>query len=607
MNIKHNTNDELFYKWNFGTINIRTGDEKSEGARIYMVAKQVAEAKLLVCSLQEVRYRNNGKQIINLDTGESFMFYWSGPKKRRDNGVGIMIRQCKEVSFDDPDVVDARMIAMNIKVNGYAIRLVNAYAPTNCDSSESSKDTFYRLLRKSTKKQFKQQKLIVNGDLNATTELSTKQCYYNGKCLIEDSLCNDNGQRLKHFCQEKLLCMSQSFYDHPIENRYTWYSGNGITKKVLDYILVEAYTQQYMEKCEVTNIDFESDHRLLLAEMKTPTTKKARWQGKKAKKKEPRVNPKDLDNAETKRKYIQIVNSELSKTQELDGTDGIGSNLVQCLATAAKESIKVTKKQCTNNELWKNDALMNKLLVERKPLTRNSFDYKRITKEIKTRVNQLRNEKLANEATKINEYATQKEVEQLYKSFKDENSSFKAPSTTKRCEPHKLKEFFRKHFQSAGAGAEPIELDQLPDTIKKLQEIPTLNMRSGPPDKEELLKVIRKIKNSNSASDTPITFIKHALNSNEFTSELLRLYETAWVTKAIPKEWGHSKLITIWKGPGKGKQEDPSTYRGLQVGSSFCKIMVSVIIGRLRDWYDKQLLDNSRVLDLLEEQLMAST
>ena len=90
-----------------------------------------------------------------------------------------------------------------------------------------------------------------------------------------------------------------------------------------------------------------------------------------------------------------------------------------------------------------------------------------ITKEIKTRVNQLRNEKLANEATKINEYATQKEVEQLYKSFKDENSSFKAPSTTKRCEPHKLKEFFRKHFQSAGAGAEPIELDQLPDTIKK--------------------------------------------------------------------------------------------------------------------------------------------
>ena len=124
--INNSVNNALFYKWNIGTINIRTGDEKSEGARIYMIAKQVAEAKLLVCSLQEVRYRNNGKQVINLDTGESFLFFWSGPKKRRDAGVGIMIRQCKEVTFDDPDVLDTRVIALNIKIKGYAIRLVNA-------------------------------------------------------------------------------------------------------------------------------------------------------------------------------------------------------------------------------------------------------------------------------------------------------------------------------------------------------------------------------------------------------------------------------------------------------------------------------------------------
>ena len=313
-----------------------------------MIAKQVAEAKLLVCSLQEVRYRNNGKQVINLDTGESFLFFWSGPKKRRDAGVGVMIRQCKEVTFDDPDVLDTRVIALNIKIKGYAIRLVNAYGPTNCDSSETSKDNFYRLLRKSTTKQFKQQKLIVNGDLNATTELSTKQCYFDGKCLVEDSLCNDNGQRLKQFCQEKLLCMSQTYFDHPIESRYTWYSGNGITKKVLDYILVEPFTQQYMKKCEVSTINFESDHRLLMAEMKTPTTKKARQQRITVKKKEPRFDPKDLDNAEVKRKYLQVVSSELSKEHSF-GTNEIGSNPVNCFAKAAKESLKVAKKSCSTN------------------------------------------------------------------------------------------------------------------------------------------------------------------------------------------------------------------------------------------------------------------
>ena len=187
---------------------------------------------------------------------------------------------------------------------------MNAYAPTNCDSSETSKITFYRLLKKSTEKQFKQQKLIVNGDFNATTGLATKQCYFDGKCLVEDSICNENGQRLKQFCQEKLLCMSQSFFDHPIENRYTWYSGDGNTRKVLDYILVEPYTQQYMQKCEVVTTDFESDHRLLIAEMKTPTTKKARQKIMKVQKKETRFDPKDLENTETRSKFIQAVTNE---------------------------------------------------------------------------------------------------------------------------------------------------------------------------------------------------------------------------------------------------------------------------------------------------------
>ena len=378
-----------------------------------MVAKQVAEANLLICSLQEVRYRNNGKKVINLDTGESFIFYWSGPKKRRDAGVGIMIRQCKEVSFDDPDVMDVRMMAMNAKIKGYAIRLVNAYAPTNCDGSEVSKDNFYRMLRKATKKQYHQQKLVVNGDFNATTGLSTKQCYFDGKRLVEDTLCNDNGQRLKKFCREKLLCMSQSFFNHPIESRYTWYSGDKITKKVIDYILVEPFTQQYMERCEVTKTDFESDHRLLVAAMKTPTTKKARRQRLNAPKKEPKPDPKDLENAEVKNKYIQAVTSELAKTNGLNQTDEIGSNLVKCLETAAKESLRVVKKSNTNKELWKNDALMNSLIAERKLLTQNSGDYKRITKEIKARANQLRNEKLAKEAMEINDYASQIEVEHL--------------------------------------------------------------------------------------------------------------------------------------------------------------------------------------------------
>ena len=129
--------NKLFYPWNFGTINIRTGNEKSEGYRLYMITKEVARAKLQFCSLQEVRYRNNGRKVISLDTGESYVFLWCGQKKRRDAGVGILIKQCNKITFDDPfddpDITDPRIMAMNIQIRGFNIRLVNVYAPTNCD------------------------------------------------------------------------------------------------------------------------------------------------------------------------------------------------------------------------------------------------------------------------------------------------------------------------------------------------------------------------------------------------------------------------------------------------------------------------------------------
>ena len=64
------------------------------------------------------------------------------------------------------------------------------------------------------------------------------------------------------------------------------------------------------------------------------------------------------------------------------------------------------------------------------------------------------------------------------------------------------------------------------------------------------------MKNGKSASDVPIKLIKHSLESQEFVDEISKLYKTIWTTKAIPTEWGHSKLVTLWKGPGKGKADD---------------------------------------------------
>ena len=72
--------------------------------------------------------------------------------------------------------------------------------------------------------------------------------------------------------------------------------------------------------------------------------------------------------------------------------------------------------------------------------------------------------------------------------------------------------------------------------------------------------------------------------------------DTIWTTNKTPKEWSHSKLVTLWKGAEKGAVTDPSSYRGIQIGSTMCKVLTMIILDQLNDWYDKQLLQQQQGL-----------
>ena len=46
-----------YKQWSFGTINIRTGKENNDGAKIYSIAKELSKSKMEFLLLQEVRWR----------------------------------------------------------------------------------------------------------------------------------------------------------------------------------------------------------------------------------------------------------------------------------------------------------------------------------------------------------------------------------------------------------------------------------------------------------------------------------------------------------------------------------------------------------------------
>ena len=172
-------------------------------------------------------------------------------KKKREAGVGLLIKNTKDIYIDGPTYQDPRMMCFNLKLYGFSIRLVNGYAPTETGGSSNQKDEFYRSIRKLCEKTEKHQKLIVIGDFNATTAIALQKSEYDGSQILSDEICNDNGGRLKALCRNKKLCIASTFFEYPIENRWTWYSCDKHTKKKNDYVLVEKFVQPYITSCKV--------------------------------------------------------------------------------------------------------------------------------------------------------------------------------------------------------------------------------------------------------------------------------------------------------------------------------------------------------------------
>ena len=64
----------------------------------------------------------------------------------------ILIKVDKQVEVQNPDYEDPRIMAINLKIYGFCLRVVNAYALTETGGSKNEKDIFYRNLNKSKRK-----------------------------------------------------------------------------------------------------------------------------------------------------------------------------------------------------------------------------------------------------------------------------------------------------------------------------------------------------------------------------------------------------------------------------------------------------------------------
>ena len=301
------------------------------------------------------------------------------------------------------------------------------YSPTETDCSDSKKDDFYRLLKKACQQNDKCQKLIVAGDFNAKTDLALKKCCYDGKIIVQDENCNTNGTRMKDFCRHNKLCITSTFFDYPLENRYTWYSIDGKTKRVNDYVLMERFVQNFVIDCKAEpDIDFDSDHRILITSLHTPMTRRARWRPRQTQKK-PQPDLKALQIPTIENSFLESIDNQLSNDNEAVNRSVVETSekIVNLLTTVGEATLPRSMRKERVNEIWKNDKEFNRLLNERRNHKFGSNKYKMFTRKIKIRIKHLRNEKLKREAEDINENTSRRKIEELYRQMKTDTMTLK--------------------------------------------------------------------------------------------------------------------------------------------------------------------------------------
>ena len=504
-----------FHLWKIGTINIRTGKEDQ---KLSNCINEIHKSGLSICALQEVRRLGKGSATINvkLETKRTdYEIYWSGHSHKRIHGVGFAIKTDKNIEINEIIPINARVIIADVTVYGCSLRIVNCYAPTEEDS-DSSKFAFYTYVKKQISTAKPTQKVICLGDFNSTSSATWCNSSLRENSVIDNLEVNDNGQRFHDFFNTCRLSVLNTWFTHRRCRRITWYSPDGKTQKVYDFILTSSWLRQYTTNCRVYNsFDFDSDHRLVIATLNTPCTKFARYKKQEMKAARKKLDMTSLENHAIKTDFNTNLSANLNdKEWDTKSNEFIQEHLTNSINTAAENSIPKTT-ATKLQQPWHNDAKLKELYAKKDALmttNSSSSDIPKLRKKIRLRARYLKNEHFKAEASKINQLQINREVQKLFARAKRQETTLRPIPTL--CPTENLLEHFKSHFNPPDPSVTKTQndlYDTIPNFVNDLQQISeSTNIKDTAPDIEEIIKHIKQLKSNKAYND--IDLIKRCDN-----------------------------------------------------------------------------------------------
>ena len=347
-----------------------------------------------------------------------YIFHWSGFERKREYGVSLLIRKSPFIQVKNYH--GPRHISASIVIKGCKVFIISAYAPMET-ATASAKSAFYCELNKIIKSRPQNSQLITVGDFNATAQATSSYTCFRGSTYVpsDDLKSNENGEKLLDFCRKHDLSIPNSWFDQKIPSRRnTWYSNDGKTRKCIDFMISNLQMKSWCINCRVkSSFDFDSDHRLVVATFITPI-RKIDWFWPRSDNKNTKKAPKDpLKHREVKRLqdpitseyYCSEVSKNLTKSPADMTLDRRCERIIDSLRSAPTKVLNEVPKE-VRKVSWNDDPELQKLLKKREKTSRKSQGFKSLSKSIKKRIKDLRNQFYSSEADARNQFVIHRDM-----------------------------------------------------------------------------------------------------------------------------------------------------------------------------------------------------
>ena len=349
-------------------------------AKLDELAKLAQDYKLDIVALTEVHRTGTGVvPVTHPDLKSKYFLLYSGPKERKEQGVGLLLSARAYNSLDgDWSAISPRLLRARFRSPQARLTMIVAYAPTLA-SDDAVHDEFYDSLDSLLNTIPRHDITIPLGDFNAHIGSRAPEFRNVLGPWTNPAPRNKSGYRLLDLCAQHNLVITNTWHQHKPIHRDTFTSPDGKFTHTLDLVLNK---RRHFKTILDTRVHrgarayIETDHELVVSKLRVKLTVKKR------KTAPPHLNSNFLSTSERTREQFQEemkrayeARKEQRSHEELSNAAEINTEWL-CFKDS---TVSATAKTCGRSKkrmpFWQSPELLNEI-----DLKRESYLYKLDTK-----------------------------------------------------------------------------------------------------------------------------------------------------------------------------------------------------------------------------------